>query len=155
MTRALRMPLRAIGQIGILATTVNMTVLTAGLFVSRLVYAHGGGERDDPWQPSWLQRRYDLPESIVLGVLAAGLLYGLMRRHHPVPDAAGRASATWRLVALIVPTYVVSLVGMASTRGGPLDREIVATTILVAILAAVVGCHLLSRRRIQLKRTRA
>lgn len=103
----------------------------------------------------WLESRYDLPESTVLGVLAAGLLYGLMRRrHHPAPDA-GWASATWRLAALIVPTYAVSLVGMASTGGGSLDREIVAPTIMVAVLAAVGGCHLLSRRRIQLKRTRA
>ena len=102
----------------------------------------------------WLESRYDLPESTVLGVLAAGLLYGLMRRHHPVPDAAGWASTTWRLAALIVPTYVVSLVGMASTGGGPLDREIVAATIVVAILAVVAGGHLLSCR-LQLKRSRA
>lgn len=47
MTRALRMALRATGQIGILATTVNMTVLTAGLLTSRLVYVHWGGEHDD------------------------------------------------------------------------------------------------------------
>lgn len=103
----------------------------------------------------WLVRHYYLPESSVLGALAAGLLYGLMRRRHPVAGTGGWALATWRLLALMVPAYVVRLAAAISVGAGLVSRASIAMTVVVAILAAVAGFHLLARHRTQLQRNRA
>jgi hypothetical protein len=91
----------------------------------------------------WLQRYAHLPEASVLAVLTVGLLYGLLRRRHPLPGAARWAAATWPLIAMVIPTYAVNIA--ASTHNG-LGRESIATAVALVILAGVVGVHLANRR---------
>jgi hypothetical protein len=96
----------------------------------------------------WLVRHYGLPESPVLSVFAAGLLYGLMRRRNPVAGAGGWALATGRLLALMVPAYVVRLAAALSAGNGLLlGRASIAMAVVVAILVAVAGFHVVGRRR--------
>lgn len=96
----------------------------------------------------WLARHYGLPESPVLGVFAAGLLYGLMRRRNTVAGAGGWALATGRLLAFMVPAYVVRLAAAVSAGNGLLlGRASIAMAVVVAILVAVAGFHVVGRRR--------
>lgn len=93
----------------------------------------------------WITGYAYLPEATALGALVVGLLYGLMRRRHPLPGAAGWAAATWPLIALVIPTYALNLAIAASTHNR-LGRESIATAAALVILAGVVLVHLTNRR---------
>lgn len=95
----------------------------------------------------WVARQYYFPESSVLGLFAAGLLYGLMRWRHPVAGTGGWALATGRLLALVVPAYVVRLAAAVSVGGALLSRASIAMVVVLAILVAVASFHLAARRR--------
>lgn len=93
----------------------------------------------------WLQGHAYVPEASVVAVLAVGLLYGLMRRRHPLPGAAGWAAATWPLIALVIPNHALNVAIDVSTHN-EFGRETIVAAVAVAILVGVVGVHLLGRR---------
>lgn len=93
----------------------------------------------------WLKGHIYLPEASVLGVLTVGLLYGLMRRRHPLPGTARWTAATWPLIALMIPSYALNI-GIAVHYDNRLGRETIATTATLVILAGVVCAHLANRR---------
>lgn len=87
----------------------------------------------------------EFPEGSAVAALAVGLLYGLMRRRHPLPGAASWAAATWPLIALLIPSYALNIAVAAGVDYG-VDRLGIATAVAVAILAGVVVAHRVGRR---------
>lgn len=160
MTRAPRVSLRATGQIGILAITVNLAVATASLVISHLVYA-GRMQDEMPWLPIFYT---GMAVSIVLGLtplmswllltkLATGMFWlvggvvclALSYLGQPLgrcEPGALRPSSLW----IIVPTYLVSLISAVISGGGPLSRETFAATLAIAVLAVELGLHLVTGR---------
>jgi hypothetical protein len=81
-------------------------------------------------------------------VLTAGLLYAAVRRLRPLPGAAPWVSATWPLVALMVPMYLLNVL---ATNNNPVPelqfRHVIAAAITIATLLILLGLHLATTRR--------
>lgn len=98
---------------------------------------------------AWLENRVQLAEVPVVGMLVAGLLYGLLRHRHPLPGAARWSAATWPLIALMIPVYVTDIAAVATSVGDSamVGRRAIAAGVAVVILTAVAGAHRAAARR--------